>query len=180
MGLWQLCEKRWGHQNATCNQLHQNFSEAWKYADATWRQADQEICQGMFDKHSSRFDFTPMLTNIYSVGMLSLLLDELLWCDRARFHIAARIRFRRVEVVLKNSAEVLNPSASTLRVWDQPNLRVVAWLFVASVPLMVLWRMRGRHRPCACYYRLEGPWKSRSAARTSQRHPNDIQWPSAR
>lgn len=161
MGLWQLCEERWGHQNATCNQLHQNFSEAWKYADATWQQADQEICQGMFDKHSS-LDFIQMLTSIFSVGMLWLLLDELLWCGRVRFDIAARIRFRRVEVVLKNSAEVLNPSASTLRVWDQPNLRVVAWLFVASIPLMVLWRMRGRHRACACYYRLEGPWKSRS------------------
>lgn len=121
----------------------------------------RKFAQGMFDKHSS-LDFIQMLTSIFSVGMLSLLLDELLWCGRVRFHIAARIRFRRVEVVLKNSAEVLNPSASTLRVWDQPNLRVVAWLFVASIPLMVLWRMRGRHRACACYYRLEGPWKSRS------------------
>ena len=35
LGLWQLCCRRWGHENSTCHELQRNFSKAWSYADAT-------------------------------------------------------------------------------------------------------------------------------------------------
>lgn len=33
LGLWQLCLRRWGHENSTCHELQRNFSKAWSHAD---------------------------------------------------------------------------------------------------------------------------------------------------